>query len=221
MVQSLFREATCSNPVFSRVLFFFEISTCNRLCFQRFWVNLPPVAAIHKTNGPFSIIKEQLQPHILSNYCIFSRQEEFSQGYQSSSMVPPWFQASINWMEACYLTTSVPAIYSFYGTLIFSLEHLSRALLLSLWLIRENSKGTVFIWGKQLVPLYSTELVAVIFVCSHPMMNVLIWQIRFYWFELAAIHNICSKNDYSLHQRITKIKANTLWLRSKQRIKSI
>ena len=67
VVPPLFQEATCRDLVFSRVLSFFEISTCNRLCFQRYRVNLPPVAAIHSTNGPFSIIKEQLQLQILSN----------------------------------------------------------------------------------------------------------------------------------------------------------
>ena len=59
--------------VFLRVLSFFEISTCNSLCFQRYRVNLPPVAAIHSTNGVFSIIKEQLQPQILSNLLYFFR----------------------------------------------------------------------------------------------------------------------------------------------------
>ena len=73
----------------------------------------------------------------------------------------------------------------------------------SLWLIRENL-GTVFILGKQCspallkMPIYSTELVAVIFLCSHPMVNVLIWQIRFYWFELAAIQRICFENVFTL-----------------------
>ena len=57
---SLFQEPTCRDLVFSRVLSFFEISTCIRLCFQRWRVNSPPVAAIHSTNGRFSIIKEQL-----------------------------------------------------------------------------------------------------------------------------------------------------------------
>ena len=57
---TIISEATCRDLVFSRVLPFFEISNCNRLCFQRYRVNLPPVAAIHSTNGPFSIIKEQL-----------------------------------------------------------------------------------------------------------------------------------------------------------------
>ena len=43
----IIQDAMCINLVFSRVLSFFEIST---------W-NSPPVAAIHSTNGPFSIIE--------------------------------------------------------------------------------------------------------------------------------------------------------------------
>ena len=31
-----------------------------------------------------------------------------------------------------------------------------------------------------------------------PWVNVLSWQIRFYWFELAAIHSSFSENVYSL-----------------------
>ena len=73
VIPSLFQEATWRDLVFSRVLSFFEISTCNRLCFQRYRVNLPPVAAINSTNGLFSIMKEQLQPQILSNLLYFFR----------------------------------------------------------------------------------------------------------------------------------------------------
>ena len=73
VVPPLFGEATCRDLVFSRVLSFFEISTCNRLCFQRYRINLPPVLAIHSTNGSFSIIKEQLQPQVLSNLLYFFR----------------------------------------------------------------------------------------------------------------------------------------------------
>ena len=52
---------------------FLWMRTCNRLCFQRYRVNLSPVASIHSTNGPFSIIKEQLQPQVLSNLPYFFR----------------------------------------------------------------------------------------------------------------------------------------------------
>ena len=71
VVPPLLQEATCRDLAFSRVLSFFEISTCNRLCFQRYRVNLLPVEAIDSTNGPFSIIKKQLQPQILSNFKSF------------------------------------------------------------------------------------------------------------------------------------------------------
>ena len=67
VVPPLFQEAICRDLVFSRVPSFFEIRSCNRLFFQRYRFNLLPVAAIHSTNGPFSIIKKQLQPQILSN----------------------------------------------------------------------------------------------------------------------------------------------------------
>ena len=73
VVPPLFQEATCRVQVFSRILSFFEISTCNCHCFQRYRVNLPPTVAIHSTNGPFSIIKEQLQLYILSNLLYFFR----------------------------------------------------------------------------------------------------------------------------------------------------
>ena len=52
-------------PVFWRALSFFQISTCNRFCFQTYRVNSPPVAAINSTNGPFSISQ------ILSNLLHF------------------------------------------------------------------------------------------------------------------------------------------------------
>ena len=73
LVTPLFQEATCRDLAFSRVMSFFEISICNRLCFQRYRVRLPPVPGIHSTNGPFSIMKEQFQPQFLSNLLYFFR----------------------------------------------------------------------------------------------------------------------------------------------------
>ena len=55
-----FQEVACIGLVFSRVLSFFKITNCNRVCLQRYWVNSPQVRAIYSTNGPFLIIKEQL-----------------------------------------------------------------------------------------------------------------------------------------------------------------
>ena len=60
MVQPLAQEVTFMDLVFSRVQSFFKISICNRLCFQRYWVNSPPAASIYSTNDPFSTVKEQL-----------------------------------------------------------------------------------------------------------------------------------------------------------------
>ena len=73
VVPPLFREVTRRDLVFLRVLSFFEISTCNRVCFQRYRVHLLPLPAIHSANGPFSIITEQFQPQILSNLLYFFR----------------------------------------------------------------------------------------------------------------------------------------------------
>ena len=50
--------AILSGSHLQRVLSFFEISTSNALCLQKYGVNSPPVAAIHSMNDPFSIIKE-------------------------------------------------------------------------------------------------------------------------------------------------------------------
>ena len=110
----------------------------------------------------------------------------------------------------CYLTASIAAILFFYDTAIILREHLKRSItsrvlclfhniccshlwLQAVWMIQENLKGTVLIWGKQLRPgfklsVYSIELIAVIFVWKKLkyrkglkpfhffIVNVLIWQ---------------------------------------------
>ena len=140
-------------------------------------------------------------------------------------MTHPWFQECISWKTACYLKTSIPAIHFFYGTVIISREALeaihyfkgtafiSQRLrqpsikVSSLLLIWENLKSTVFIWGKQLHPgsfkgAYLFHKISCSNLCLQSphsfIMNVLIWQIWFYWFEPAAIPSICSKIVYSL-----------------------
>ena len=70
MVPSLFQEAICSDLVFSRVLCFFEtiIPVFKNIELIRH------SSCSHRFNEwPFSIIKEQLQPHILSNLLAFCR----------------------------------------------------------------------------------------------------------------------------------------------------
>ena len=57
--------STCSHPFFSKDMSYFAI----------------PVKAIHLMNGPFSIIKEQLQPRILSNLQHFCRTEIVGRRY--------------------------------------------------------------------------------------------------------------------------------------------
>ena len=135
-------------------------------------------------------------------------------------MIPPWFQACINWKITIYLKISIPAIHLFYGTVIISLEHMKQSTLSRALCIFRNHQLGVCGWFEKIwrllclfeesncspallkVPIYSTELVAVVNFCLQPphsfMVNVLIWQTWFYWFELAAIHNICSEYAYSL-----------------------
>ena len=49
--------------------------------------------------------------------------------------------------------------------------------------------------------------------CAVPVrVNVLSWQIRFYLFELAAIHSTCSENVYSLSSENNQGKSNILRL---------
>ena len=49
----LFQEPTWQWSNIFKVLPLFEISTWNRLCFQIYWFDSPPVAAIHSSNGLF------------------------------------------------------------------------------------------------------------------------------------------------------------------------
>ena len=164
MVPPLFQGATCRDLVFSRVLSFFEKSTCNRLSFQRYRVNLPPVAAIHSTNGPFSIIKEQLQPQVLSNLLYFFRtggvvarryhiyQLQYLLGFSIFKLKDSVLFHDTNsshsfllWFYHCF-TGALEAIHDVKG-IVFISQHLLQASIIvsSLWLIRGNLKGTVFI----------------------------------------------------------------------------
>ena len=143
--------------MFSRVLSFFEISTCNRLCFQRYTVNLPPVAASHSTNGPFSIIKEQLQPQILLNLLYFSRTGGVAARIYriinyNTPLVSGMYKLKnsllfddtnpshpfLLWYCHCF-TGALEAIHYVKGTVFIS-QHLLQASIIvsSLWLIRGN-----------------------------------------------------------------------------------
>ena len=68
---------------------------------------------------------------------------------------------------------ALEAIHYVKGT-VFILQHLLQVSITvgSVWLIPENLKSTVFIWGNLLWPFsYNSELVAVIFVSSHPILS--------------------------------------------------
>ena len=69
VVPPLFQGATCRDLVFSRVLSFFKISTCNRLYFQRYWVNSPTVAAIDE--WPFFYRKRAVAATIFFKFTVF------------------------------------------------------------------------------------------------------------------------------------------------------
>ena len=74
VVPSLFQEITCGDRVFSRVLYFFERNTCSHPFSQRYWLNLQfQLQPSIRWLVLFSIIKEQLQPRILSNFLSFCR----------------------------------------------------------------------------------------------------------------------------------------------------
>ena len=107
-----------------------------------------------------------------------------------------------------YFTGALEAIHYVKGIVFISQRLRQPSIKVSSpWLIRENLKSTVFIWGKQLYPgsfkgAYLFHKISCSNLCLQSphtfIMNVLIWQIWFYWFELAAIPSICSKNVYSL-----------------------
>ena len=154
VVPPLFQEATCKDLVFSRVLSFFERSNCNRLCFQRYRVHQSPVAAIHSTNGPFSIIKEQLQPQILSHLLYFFRTGGVL-GMRKLKESPLFDDTNSShsfllWYCHCFMA-ALGAIYYIKGTVFILQYSLQASIIVSnLWFIGGNLKGTVFICGKQL-----------------------------------------------------------------------
>ena len=116
VVPSLFQEGTFSDLVFSRVPSFFEISICNRLCFQWYWVNSLPVHLLHPFDEwPFFCYKRAVVATRSFKFTVFfqnkrSCSKEIS---SSSTVMSPWLQVCINWKITCYLTTSVPAIHVF------------------------------------------------------------------------------------------------------------
>ena len=71
VVPPLFQEATCRDLVFSRVLSFFEIRSCNRLCFQRYKIYFQLQPSIGRMT-PFPLQKSSCSHKFFQIYCIVS-----------------------------------------------------------------------------------------------------------------------------------------------------
>ena len=157
VVPSLFQDATCSDLGYC-------VSLKQTLAVTPFFKANSQFHCSHPYGDrPLFIIKEQLQPRIVSNLLCFCRTGIVARRYRNN------FDTSlISGMhilaKVCYMMTSFPAIHFFYNRVIISREHLkwytvfiSQHLLQpsiitsGLWLIRENMKG-MFIWGKPLKP---------------------------------------------------------------------
>ena len=98
MVPSLFQKATCSDLRFSRVLCFFEISTCNHPCFQRYWINSPfQLQPSIRRMAPFFYHKRAVAAtHSFKFTLSFQNRRSCSKEIlYLSTMIPPWFQACI------------------------------------------------------------------------------------------------------------------------------
>ena len=88
MVPSLFQQTNYSDLVFSVVLYFFETSTCNHSFFQRYWFDSQFQCQPSIRWMALVVMKEQLEPLILSNVLSFwrigveaRRYHSYQQGY--------------------------------------------------------------------------------------------------------------------------------------------
>ena len=149
----------------SRVLCFFGKSTCSHSFFQSHFEI--PICSHPYDDRPLFIIKEQLQPRILSNLLCFYRIGIAARRYHKYHK---WYilgfrHAYIERRLLCYDIISSHPFFLwleslFHGSAwgnpyvkdtVFISQHLLQPSIMtsSLWLIRENLKG-MFIWGKPL-----------------------------------------------------------------------
>ena len=146
-----------------------------------------------------------MQSHILSNVLYFFKNRRSCSKEISylSTIIPPYFQACINWKIAFYFTTSVAAMCLFYLSIfhgstwsdllcVYSTKPLQPSIIASgLWLIWENFKGIVFVWGRpcSFKGAYLFHRTSFNNFCLHPshsfMVNVLIWK---FTTAIAVIH---------------------------------
>lgn len=208
LVLLLFQEATYSDLVISRVLCVLETST-----FFKSIELIDHSSCSHSFDElPYFYYEESVTVAHSFKITVFFRtgvvaRRSHSYNYDTSLVTGIYI---VKDSLLCYLAASIAAILFFYDTAIILREHLKRSItsrvlclfhniccshlwLQAVWMIQENLKGTVLIWGKQLRPgfklsVYSTELIAVIFVWKKLkyrkglkpfhffIVNVLIWQ---------------------------------------------
>ena len=83
VVPSLFQQTNYSDLVFSVVLYFFETSICNHSFFQRYWLDSQLQCQPSIRWMVLVVMKEQLEPLILSNVLSFWRIEVEARRYRS------------------------------------------------------------------------------------------------------------------------------------------
>ena len=128
VIPPLFQEASCWDLVFSRVLYFFEIRSFNRLCFQRYKIYFRCSNPLDKW-PLFHYKRAVAATNSFKLTVFFHNRRSCSKKIYLSTIIPPWFQACTNWKTACYLATQIPAIHFFCGTVIVSWEHLKRSII--------------------------------------------------------------------------------------------
>ena len=184
MVLSLFQEAVCNDLVFSRVLYFFETSTCSHPFFQRYWVNSQfQLQPFIRWKALFSIRVIAATHFFKFTVCLYTISNLLCIYIYILIIIPPWFKACIYWKKSVtWWHHFDPSIFSmivslFHGS-TWSDPHVKRSTWLCVyfttlvaaihynkWSVVDSRKIEVYVyWKKTTVPIYFTELVAVIFV---------------------------------------------------------
>ena len=109
------------------VFIFFETSTCSHTFFQRNWLTCHTSCSHPFLERPF-IVKQQLQPSILSNLPCFFRIEVQARRYHSFQLnYQLWYLLGCRhvfirrWV--CCLMTSFTTIHALYGTVVIPREY--------------------------------------------------------------------------------------------------
>ena len=91
----LFQEPTWQWSNIFKVLPLFEISTWNRLCFQIYWFDSPPVAAIHSSNGLFYYKRVVVATHSFKFTVFFQTRRLVVRRYHSYQL---WYLLSFRYV---------------------------------------------------------------------------------------------------------------------------